>query len=221
MNIFEAIQERHTTRTYEGKAIEGEVLHELQALITKLNEQGNLHMQQVNGRENAFDDFIIHYGKWTGVTNYIAMVGEDREDLDESCGYYGEQIVLWAQMHGLRTGWLDTQPARPTDAFRVDEGERHVLSIAIGYSEAAKVGPKPALEETMSEVNGEAPEWFHEGMKLAVYAPTAGNQRLFRIHYDEGNVSIKSVPGFLEKVDLGIAKYHFELGSGKDHTIWK
>ncbi len=221
MNILEAMQTRHTVRTYEGKAIEGEVLNELTELIAKLNAEGNLHMQLVNGRENAFDDFIIHYGRWTGVTNYIAMVGKDSDVLDETCGYYGEQIVLWAQMHGLKTGWLDTQPNGGTDAFEIAEGERHVLSIAIGYSESGGAGPKPAEIAQMCEVNGEAPDWFNEGMKCAVLAPTAGNQRLFRIHWDGENVSISSVPGFLEKVDLGIAKYHFEVGSGKDHDIWK
>ncbi len=221
MTIFEAIEKRHTVRSYNGTAIEGELLQELTAMIERFNEEGKLHMQLVNGRENAFDDFVIHYGKWTGVTNYIAMVGPDRNDLDETCGYYGEQIVLWAQMNGLKTGWLDTQPKNETDAFEIAEGERHVLSLAIGFSEMEGKGPKGKTPEEMSEVEGEAPEWFAEGMKYAVLAPTAGNQQLFKIKWDGENVSISSVPGFLEKVDLGIAKYHFEVGSGKGHDIWK
>ncbi len=221
MTIIEAVKERHTVRTYNGTAIEGELLTELTELIDRLNKEGDLHMQLVNGRENAFDDFVIHYGKWVDVTNYIALVGPDREDLDESLGYYGEQIVLWAQMHGLRTGWLDTQPKNETDAFVIGEGERHVLSMAIGFSDAPLRGPKPAAAEDLSVVEGTAPDWFNEGMHCAVYAPTAGNQRLFRIKWDGENVSISSEPGFLEKVDLGIAEYHFEIGSGKGHDIWK
>ncbi len=221
MTIYEAIEKRHTVRTYNALAIEGDLLAELSALIDRLNKEGNLHMQLVNGREGAFDDFIIHYGKWTGVTNYIALVGPDRENLDEACGYYGEQIVLWAQMNGLKTGWLDTQPKNETDAFTIAEGERHVLSMAIGFSDLEAKGPKAAEIEKLSVVEGTAPEWFYDGMKCAVYAPTAGNQRLFRIHWDGEHVSITSEPGFLEKVDLGIAKYHFEVGSGKNHDIWK
>ncbi len=220
MTIYEAMEKRHTVRTYNNQALDGDILTELLEIIERLNQEGNLHMQLVNGRENAFDDFIIHYGKWTGVTNYIALVGADREDLDECCGYYGEQIVLWAQMHGLKTGWLDTQPNGTTDAFEVATGERHVLSIAIGYSELEGKGPKAAEIEEMSVVEETAPDWFYDGMKYAVLAPTAGNQRLFRIKWDGENVSISSVPGFLEKVDLGIAKYHFEVGSGKEHSIW-
>ncbi len=222
MTIFEAIKDRHTVRTYSNLPIEGEILSELNELIESFNKEGNIHMQLVNGRENAFDDFIIHYGKWTGVTNYIAMVGEDRADLDETLGYYGEKIVLWAQMNGLKTGWLDTQPnGEASDAFEIPDGERHVLSLAIGYSEAPSRGPKAAEIEQLSIIEGTASDWFYKGMECAVYAPTAGNQRLFRIHWNGENVSISSEPGFLEKVDLGIAKYHFEVGSGKDHSIWK
>ncbi len=87
MTIEDAMLQRHTTRSYDGRAIEGDVLDELKALIDKLNAEGNLHMQLVNGRDNAFDDFVIHYGKWTGVTNYVALVGPDDELLDEKCGY--------------------------------------------------------------------------------------------------------------------------------------
>ncbi len=221
MNIFEAIKKRHTVRTYDGTAIKKDVLSELQEYIDQLNKEGNLHMQLVNGRENAFDDFTIHYGKWENVTNYVALVGPDRDDLDECCGYYGQHIVLWALMHGLKTGWLDTQPKRETDAFEVKEGERHVLSFAIGYSDTDGMGPKAADPSLISILDGQAPEWFEKGIEYATYAPTAGNQRLFRIHWDGQDVSMTSDPGFLEKVDLGIAKYHFELGSNKGHDIWK
>ena len=57
-------------------------------------------------------------------------------------------------------------------------------------------------------------------MECAVLAPSAGNQMLFRIHWDGNALSITTTPGFLEKVDLGIAKYHFELGSGISHEKW-
>ncbi len=220
MDILEAVQKRHTIRTYDGRAIEGEVLDELQAMIADFNEAGRIHMQLVNGREGAFDEFTIRYGKWTNVTNYIAMVGADADDLDERLGYYGEKIVLWAQTVGLKTGWVETQLKAPTDAFELAPGERHVLSLAIGYSELEGRAHKIKGADQLSRVEGEAPEWFARGVDCAVLAPTAGNQQLFTIAYEDGRVSISTVPGFLEQVDLGIAKYHFELGSGRDSSIW-
>lgn len=221
MNLLDAVKERHTVRKYGGRAIEGEALKNLQSMIAQANEKGNLHFQLVNGKENAFAQLTIHYGKWTGVTNYIALIGKEAEDLDERCGYYGEQIVLWALTQGLKTGWVDVQYTKAPDELDIPEGERLVVCIVIGYSDTSGNPHKLKSIEELSVVSGEMPEWFKNGMECARLAPSAGNQMLFRIHWDGENVSITSEPGFLEKVDLGIAKYHFEIGSGLDSIQWK
>ena len=221
MNLQEAIKVRHTVRTYNGKAIEGDTLKALQEMIAKANEEGNLHIQLVNGVEEAFSKFVIHYGKWNNVTNYIALIGKDTPDLDQKCGYYGEQFALWALTAGLKSGWLDTQNGREVPEIQIADDERLVCCIAVGESNKDGSGPKLKPVEERCEVTGEAPDWFWSGMEYARLAPTAGNQQLWKIHWDGGNVSISSVPGFLEKVDMGIAQYHFELGSGKTHAIWK
>lgn len=221
MNIFEAINVRHTVRRYDGRPLEGGTLAELQDLIRRLNAEGHLHMQLVNGRADAFAPFTIHYGKWTGVTNYVALVGKDAADLDERCGYYGEQIVLWAVARGLRTGWLDTKYESVPDGLSIPAGERLVLCFAIGFSEDAGRPHKLKSAEQLSTVEGPVPDWFEKGMACAVLAPSAGNQMLFRIHWDGSRLSMTSAPGFLEKVDMGIAKYHFEIGSGIEHSRWE
>ncbi len=220
MTLLEAIQKRHTIRTYTGAALEGTILEELNAKIAEINADGKLHFQLINGKENAFDDFTIRYGKWTNVTNYIALVGKDTEELDELCGYYGEQIVLWAETQGLKTGWVETGYTEKPEVLDVKADERLVLSIAIGESELTGKAHRVKSAEALSEVEGEMPVWFRQGMAAATLAPSAGNQQLFKIHYDGEQVSITTEPGFLEKVDLGVAKYHFELGSHKDHSIW-
>ncbi len=223
MNLLEAIHERHTVRKFNGQAIEGEALAVLEKMIAEANEEGNLHIQLVNGVENAFENFVIHYGVWENITNYIALIGKDTEDLDQKSGYYGEKLVLAAQMLGLRTGWLDTVNGHEVHVPEIDvaEGERIVCCIAIGVSEQNGFGPKLKPVEDRCVVVGEAPEWFWKGMEYARLAPTAGNQQLWTITYEGDQLSIASTPGHLEKVDEGIAQYHFELGAGKDHSIWK
>lgn len=221
MNLQEAIKVRHTVRTYSGKPIEGDNLITLQEMIADVNKEGKLRIQLVNGVEGAFSKFIIHYGKWDNVTNYIALIGKDTPDLDQKCGYYGEKLALWALTAGLKSGWLDTQNGHEVPEIEIADGERLVCCIAIGESEQNGTGPKLKPIEERCEVDGEAPDWFWSGMEYARLAPTAGNQQLWKIVWDGANVSVKSEPGFLEKVDMGIARYHFELGSGKDHSIWK
>lgn len=59
------------------------------------------------------------------------------------------------------------------------------------------------------------PDWFKCGVEAALLAPTAMNQQKFKFTYDNGAVHAKAGVGFYSKIDLGIAKYHFELGAGK------
>jgi hypothetical protein len=44
--------------------------------------------------------------KFTGVQNYIALIGKKSSSLEEQAGYYGEQLVLTAQQLGLNTCWV-------------------------------------------------------------------------------------------------------------------
>ena len=63
-------------------------------------------------------------------------------------------------------------------------------------------------------------KWFENGMDYAMRAPTAINQQKFLITLKDGKVSFKSFFGPCHKIDLGIVKYHFELGTKKaDHVV--
>jgi len=52
-------------------------------------------------------------------------------------------------------------------------------------------------------------------------APTAINQQKFLFSLkNERQVQAKAGWGFFSKVDLGIVKYHFEVGAGKENFEW-
>ena len=58
--------------------------------------------------------------------------------------------------------------------------------------------------------------------EFALYAPTAMNQQKFKFELvDENEVSLKVAGlGICTDIDLGIVKYHFELGAGVDNFNW-
>ena len=70
------------------------------------------------------------------------------------------------------------------------------------------------------ETEGPAPYWFRKGVEAALLAPTAMNQQKFKFTLRGDTVSAKAGMGFYTKVDLGIVKYHFELGAGRDRFRW-
>lgn len=221
MELLEAMEQRHSVRSYNDKKIEGEVREQLQQKIKECNRESGLHMQLVLNEPKAFDGFMAHYGKFSGVTDYIALIGKKSEDLEEKCGYYGEKMVLYAQQLGLNTCWVALTFSKVKGAYRVKPGEKLCLVIAIGYGTTQGVAHKSKTMEQVSEVNGTAPEWFEKGVKAALLAPTAINQQKFKFILRGNRVNAEAGRGFYSKIDCGIAKYHFELGAGAGSFAWE
>lgn len=214
MDISEAIKERHSVRAYTDKKIEGEVLLALENKIAEINGESGLNVQLVLNEEKAFGGRMAHYGKFSGVKNYIAMVGKKGADLSEKVGYYGQKLVLFAQTLGLNTCWVALTYKKVKTAYKIEEGEKLALVIAIGYGATQGVPHKSKSINAVSNAGEDSPEWFVNGVKAALLAPTATNQQKFFFTLKDGEVTAKPGLGFYAKVDLGIVKYHFELGSG-------
>lgn len=214
MDISEAIKERHSVRAYTDKKIEGEVLFALENKIAEINGESGLNVQLVLNEEKAFGGRMARYGKFSGVKNYIAMVGKKGADLSEKVGYYGQKLVLFAQTLGLNTCWVALTYKKVKTAYKVGEGEKLALVIAIGYGATQGVPHKSKSINAVSNAGEDFPEWFVNGVKTALLAPTATNQQKFFFTLKDGEVTAKPGLGFYAKVDLGIVKYHFELGSG-------
>ena len=221
MDILEAIRKRHSVRSYDDRKITGETKEKLKQMIETCNKESGLHMQLVLDEEKAFDGIMAHYGKFSGVKNYIAVVGINNAELEEKCGYYGEKVVLYAQQLGLNTCWVALTFSKIKDAFVVKSGEKLCLVIAIGYGKNQGVEHKSKSYEDVCKVNGVAPEWFRKGMDAVLLAPTAMNQQKFKFILNGNKVKAKAGIGFYSKIDLGIAKYHFEIGAQKENFIWE
>lgn len=128
----------------------------------------------------AFDSFMTHYGKFSGVQNYIVLVGKKDERLDELCGYYGERLVIKDQQLGLNTCWVAMTYKKIPSAFIIDKGEKLTVVISLGYGKIQGVSHKIKTIEQVSNVSSDTPEWFKNGVELALLAPTAMNQQKFK-----------------------------------------
>lgn len=222
MDIMEAMRARHSVRRYTDRAIEEDPIAALAAEIEACNREGRLNMQLILNEPEAFDHVMAHYGKFRGVRNYIAIVGKDAPDLDERAGYYGERVVLRAAMLGLNTCWvvLTYGKRKSRRHIRIGEGERLVCVISLGYGETQGAPHKNKPMETLYRAGGEPPAWFLRGMEAAMLAPTATNQQRFCFTLIGSGVRAEATGGFCKMIDLGIVKYHFELGAGKENFKW-
>ena len=220
MELWEAMEQRHSVRAYQNRPIAGEVKEELEAWIAQCNREGGLHMQLILDEPRAFSGGMARYGKFSGVRNYIAVVGPKGPGLEEACGYYGEKVVLKAQQLGLNTCWVAMTYSKIKTAFQIDAGEKLCLVISIGYGQTQGVPHQSKPRESVMKVESNPPAWFLQGIDAALLAPTAMNQQKFTFSLQGNTVSAKAGIGFYSKIDLGIAKYHFEVGAGKENFLW-
>ena len=216
MDIKEAIKDRHSVRQYKIDPIVGEVRSALENLIRECNKESGLHIQLITDDPECFDTLLGHYGKFSGVNNYIAMVGSKKlSNLDELTGYYGERIVLEAQMLGLNTCWVAGTYGKGKCKAHVDSGEKIVCVIAIGYGTTKGVDHKSKeLSKLCGVSEKDMPEWFREGIEAAIQATTAINQQKIFINIEGEEAVIKPGFGPMTKLDLGIVRYNFEAASG-------
>ena len=82
MTEKEAIVARHSVRQYIDKPIEAEKIAQLRALIDECNRKAGLHIQLVTDEPNAFSGGLAKYGKFSGISNYIAMVCKKGDDVN-------------------------------------------------------------------------------------------------------------------------------------------
>ena len=228
MTLEEAIKARHSVRAYKAQPLTEDIVRVLEKEIEEQNRQGHLHIQLVKNEPKAFQGKLAKYGKFSNVTNYLVMAGQKAEDLDERIGYYGEHLVLLAQTLGLNTCWVGLSYSKIPGTYVLEEGEVIKAYIAIGYGETQGVGHKIKTVEKVSNTSDITPSWFREGVEAALLAPTAVNQQKFFLEYipardnQPAQVVAKrnfSLIGFTQ-MDLGIVKYHFEVGAGKNNFEW-
>lgn len=214
MEILEIMRQRHSVRQYSEQPIEQEKRSLLDALVEEINQETGMHIQIIYDEPECFDSFLAHYGKFTGVRNYIALVGKKSAKLDETLGYYGEKLVLKAQELGLNTCWVALSHGKSKAV--VNKGEKQLCLISLGYGTTQGVEHKNKPLQEVCNYSEQLPDWFLAGINAALLAPTAINQQKFRFELQpDGNVKASCGSGFYTKLDLGIAKYHFETVSGK------
>ena len=226
MTLQEAIEARHSVRKYIDKEIPADIIAVLQDRIAEYNKVGNLNIQLVLNETKAFTG-MLSYGKFSGVKNYLVMVGKKSKDLDERIGYYGEHLVLLAQTLGLNTCWVGLSYRKVPEAYNVGKDEKLACMIALGYGETQGVSHKVKSIEEVSNASDITPTWFKKGVEAALFAPTAVNQQKFSFEHvgvRDGKHQVRAKKGFsmigYSQMDLGIAKCHFEIGAGKENFEW-
>ncbi len=225
MTELEAIVIRKSRRSYLNQPISPKNAEELRKLVQECNEQSGLHIQFVENGSSAFARFSKSYGMFSGVRSLFALVANQSDPNHlEKVGYFGERLVLRATMLGLGTCWVSGTFDSNACSCEVCEGEKIICVITVGNT-AERIGAKEQVLyrlahlkttriEQLYTANQTPPSWFMDGVKAVDLAPSAVNRKPARMTYADGSaiIGIKKLDAVCF-IDLGIAKYHFELAA--------
>lgn len=217
------LESRHSVRAYTTDRISDEIRKIIDEKINSYNSEGNLKISIVYDEPESFGKSILaHYGKFSNVANYFCLIAEKSSaDVEERLGYYGEKLVLLVQELGLNTCWVGLTFKKGKIPVKLNKGDKIFAVIAVGYGENQGVEHKSKTPEKVAPDFDTAPEWYREGVKCALLAPTAINQQKFNFKYlGDNKVKATHGVGFFTKMDLGIAKCHFEIGARPIEVDW-
>lgn len=232
LTILETIQQRHSRRHYREEPLDPAFLADFNTLIHSVNETSGLHIQLMTDHPEAFAGFLNSYGLFSGVRHFLAMVGNPADPhWAEKIGWYGEQLVLEAVSRRLGTCWVGGTYDKSFKACELRPGEQLLCVIALGPVNAIPSTRERLIaqmthrrDKTIAEmcsVSGQIPKWFREGMNAVHKAPSAMNHQ--PVHFSCRNDQVTAVvqmTRLMNEVDLGIAKYHFQLGAGGGYWPW-
>ena len=219
MDIKEAMSQRHMVRKYLDKKIPDDIVKKINERIEINNKRYNLNMKLMLNNATGVSS-IIKLILARGVNNFIILAGDNSPDLEEKLGYSGADIMLYAQTIGLNTWWVGGTYNRGVSKY-VDN-KKVTGIIAIGYGQTQGVPHKSkTVEEVSKYKNTIIPSWFIAGVDAALLAPTALNKQDFMIIGNGNKVSIECDNGIFTGSNVGLIKYHFELGAGKENFEWE
>ena len=211
MTEMEAMRARHSVRQYENRPLAKAQVTALQQEIGACNALSGLHIQLVTDEPRAFSGLMARYGKFSGVRNYIALVGKKGPGLDEACGYWGEKLVLTAQMLGLNTCWVALTYKKVPGAFAVDPDEKLALVIALGYGATQGVPHKSRWAFGLLAVYCFALPFMPNFIALAAmqFLGGCGGTSTFSIIMSD---AIRDVPGEQRSTAMGFYQSVYAVG---------
>ena len=245
INLAAYIKSRKSVRTYDGRMLTGEDRERLEQFASG---QTNPYGIPIVWRFLEPEQYGLKSPVLSGETLYLVAKTERVPHFEEALGYAMEAVVLYAWSLGIGTVWIGGTMNREKfeKAMELKENEVMPCVTPVGYPakkralrevmmrKGVKADWRYELRELVFEeeigrpVSHETAEKFGEVLEMIRWAPSAVNKQPWRllirgnqVHFyekqDRGYVS--HAAGDLQRIDIGIAMYHFVSGmeaSGKN-----
>lgn len=235
---MENIKKRISVRTYKEIDIPKNTLDKLEGFIEEIEKSYGFKYRFpiINSK---VDGKVGTYGVITGANYYIcAVVKKDDYNLVD-LGYLFEKIILFATSLDLGTCWLGGTFDRGefSKKAKLKEDEKFIAATPIGFKaekksiraramrKIAKSDHRKDFDEIffdteLKPLKKDSLGLYKEALEMIRIGPSASNKQPWRIVKEENlyHLYLERTPDYakdlgydIQLLDMGIAKYHFEL----------
>lgn len=221
MDLFEAINERHSVRTFTGQMPGRDITDRL-----NLPQHDDYRIVNV---DSSISGQIGSYGIIKNAPAWLALVTDGSNAAMVRCAMDAEQAVLRLCSLGLGSCWVggtfNSSDAEKKAGLRA--GEKIAAVIPYGYAAARKrfiervtsalahSSTRKPFEALFTVAEG-APPVYRRILDAVLRAPSAVNAQPWRVKVDkDGNVVFSSATdNTYTMLDMGIALEHFKIAAG-------
>ena len=236
-SFLELAKTRRSVRTFDGKMPEKQLLDERKIYAEKADIPFGVKIRFafLNAEENALSSPVL-----SGEKYYVSAVTSKQDHVEEAYGYSFEKLLMRAHELGLGTVWIGgTMPRDKFEsASNLGEGEFMACVSPLGVAskkmsvkenlmrKGVKADSRKKFEElfflsnfgTALDEERAKEKGLYNALEAVRLAPSAVNKQPWRIVIDGNTVHFyeKQDKGYmtpnydLQKIDVGIAMYHFE-----------
>ncbi len=241
--VLDIIRKRTSVRSYSDKPVTKDVIDNIKEYAERIETpfKGNVRFAFLS-EEDGLDKLggkIGTYGIIKGAKNYIAIIGDSKEQSLFKVGYMGENLILYMTSLGLGTCWMGGTYDKGAIKKSLDllEDEKLYIIIPFGYplekrsrvdyfmrfaagSNQRKVWEELFFLERTDYPLLEDEEVYLEALEGLRMAPSASNKQPWVVIKRDGHYDfyLKPTPGYgdtlgfkIQEVDIGIAICHFQM----------
>ena len=239
MNMSDIIRKRRSVRTFDGAALRREDAERILEFALKVEDPYDIPIEWklLDGKKEGLSSPVI-----MGTEVYIAGKMRQVPHAEEAFGYAFEKIVLFAESLGIGTTWIAGTMDRKAfeRAMGLAEGEVMPCVSPLGYPalkmslrekmmrKGIKADARLGFEELFFDGSLEVPLSPKKAgacrlpLEMVRLAPSAVNRQPWRVVLEGNRVHFyeKKSKGMdngwdIQKIDMGIALCHFELGAAE------
>jgi len=236
-DFLSSAKARRSVRTFDGNGVDVKILDELKKFVGEINNPYGIEISFdfLDAKENGLSSPVL-----AGEKEYVTAKVKKTEHAEEAYGYSFEALLMKAHELGLGTVWIGgTMPREKFEkAAALADGEIMPCVSPLGVT-ARKMSLKEGLmrKGVKADTRMKFEELFYadsfatpltEGdaqgkgiwadLEAVRIAPSAVNKQPWRVvvgdkvahFYEKKDKAFANGEYDLQKVDLGIALYHFE-----------